>query len=512
MTGLLVFLLCILLLLGGYRLYAPFAERLYGADMAEAMPCDTKSDGVDYVRLPTWRVFLIQLLNIAGLGPVFGALAGCLFGPISLIWIVLGCIFAGGMHDFLAAIMSAERGGENLPETVGRMLGRTARLGMLITCVLLLLLVGAVFTKGPADMLHAHAGSIPAHWWAAGILLYYVLATVLPVHVIISRLYPFFGALFLFMAVGMVAMLPFGEAKLLPNLDACTNVHPLSESINIWPMLFVTSCCGAISGFHATQSPMMVRCLGERRHMRRVFYGAMVAEGIIALTWATVGLTLRDVLTEYALPPGGSAPQLAQGLAGEIPLSFAELLLRNPAAAVNVACHTYLGPLGASIAIFGVVVLPITTGDTAMRTCRLILAETFHLEQKSHSKRLALALPIFAAVILLLRIDFSIIWRYCGWATQCLACFTLWSLAVHLRRRRRLHWIATLPALFMTTMCTAYILHAPEGMQLPQATGSAIGAAVAAACLLLFICRTHPAPQREPNQAAPEQPSIPPSH
>ncbi len=486
MPGLLVLILCIFLLLGGYQLYARFAERVYGADMQQPMPCDTMADGIDYVRLPTWRVFLIQLLNIAGLGPVFGALAGSLFGPISLVWIVAGCIFAGGMHDFLAAHMSAERGGENLPATIGRQLGRTAHACMLLTCTILLLLVGVVFTKGPADMLHAHFSSVPALWWAGGILAYYFLATILPIHIIIGKLYPFFGALFLFMAVGIASTLPFCGQELLPSLDVFTNAHPQAESINIWPMLFVTSCCGAISGFHATQSPMMVRCLGQRRHMRRVFYGAMVAEGIIALIWASVGLSLRKVVTDYIQPHGSAAPILANGNMEGVPLNLGQLILMNPAAAVNAVCSSLLGPAGALIAILGVTVLPITTGDTAMRTCRLILADTLRIEQRTHWKRLALALPIFAAVILLANIDFSIVWRYCGWATQCLACFTLWSLALLLRKRHRLHWIATLPALFMTAMCTAYILHAPEGFSLPHKLSTALSLTAAVASLIPF--------------------------
>ncbi len=499
MTGLLVLCLCILLLAGGYQLYARFAERVYGADMQQPMPCTTRADGVDYVHLPTWRVFLIQLLNIAGLGPVFGALAGALFGSISLVWIVVGCIFAGGMHDFLAALMSAEQGGENLPDTVGRVLGRAARFAVIATCLLLLLLVGVVFTKGPADMLHAHMSNVPSLWWAAGILAYYFLATVLPIHALIGRIYPFFGALFLFMAVGMGLMLPFCGHELLPDLSSFHDAHP--QGMSAWPLLFVTSCCGAISGFHATQSPMMVRCLGERRHMRRVFYGAMVAEGVIALIWATVGLTLREVMTDYVLLPGNDMPQLAHGETGATPLSFGELILSNPAAAVNAACTLFLGPVGAFIALLGIVVLPITTGDTALRSCRLILADLFRLEQRTLWKRLALALPIFAVLILLANVDFSVVWRYCGWATQCLACFTLWSLAVLLCSRQRLHWVATLPALFMTAMCVTYILHAPEGLGLAQATSSALGLALAAGCLVLFGCKAG----RNSQQTMPEE-------
>ncbi len=494
MTGLLVFFACVLLLVGGYCLYGRFAERVYGVDMTASMPCDTCADGVDYVRMPTWRIFLIQLLNIAGLGPVFGALAGCLFGPVALLWIVLGCLLAGAMHDFLAACMSADNNGENLPETVGRTLGGAARACMRALCFLLLLLVGVVFTKGPADMLHSLMGGVPALWWAVIILGYYFLATVMPIDVIIGKIYPVFGALFLFMAVGMAVMLPFCGHEVLPQLNFFTNMHP--QGIDIWPMLFVTIACGAISGFHATQSPMMVRCLGNRRHLRPVFYGAMVMEGVVALIWAVVGLTLRDVLTDYVLLPGGTAPQLASGGAGEQALTFMELSLKSPATAVNAACTSFLGTVGAIIAVLGVVVLPVTSGDTAMRTCRLILAEVFHVEQKSRVKRLALALPIFAAVIIIANVDFGVIWRYFGWANQALACFTLWSIAVLLRRRGRWHWLATLPAMFMTTMCATFIFHAPEGLQWPQGISTALGAAVAAVCALLFFVRVKPVDKR----------------
>ncbi len=485
MAGLLTFILCVALLVVGYWLYGRFAERVYGADMSRPMPCDTRADGVDYVRMPTWRVFLIQLLNIAGLGPVFGALAGCLFGPVALLWIVIGCILAGAMHDFLAALMSADHGGENLPESVGRHLGPAARHAMRWLCFLLLLLVGVVFTKGPADMLHSLMSDVSALWWAVIILAYYFLATVLPVDVIIGKIYPFFGALFIFMAVGVMVMLPFCGHEVLPQLDFTANMHP--QGLDIWPLLFVTIACGAISGFHATQSPMMVRCLGRMKSMRAVFYGAMVVEGIIALIWAVVGLTLREVLTNYVLPAGGGAPVLASGAAGEVLMDFMELSVKSPATAVNAACTMFLGPLGAVVAVLGVVVLPITSGDTAMRTCRLMMAEIFRVEQKTRWKRLALALPIFACVIIIANMDFSVIWRSFGWANQALACLTLWSIAALLRRRGRWHWIATLPALFMTTMCATFLASSSDCFGLPQLTGTLIGGAAAALCLALFI-------------------------
>lgn len=482
MLGLLTFLGSVLLLIIGYTVYGRFAERIYGGDAAMPMPCTTQEDGVDFVRLPTWKVFLIQLLNIAGLGPVFGALAGCLFGPAALLWIVLGCVLAGAMHDFLAAYMSAEHGGASLPQLVGRYLGSGARHTMQCLCVLLLLMVGVVFTSGPAGMLHAMVSSIPMLMWCGIILTYYILATILPINAIIGRLYPIFGALFLFMAAGLAISLPFGDFPVLPDVDFCASEHP--KGFSFWPMIFVTIACGAISGFHATQSPMMVRCLGSARHMRPVFYGAMITEGLVALIWATVGLSLREALTDYALTPNG--PQLAT--AGDaVRATFAQLIQASPATAVNQACTTLLGSFGAALAVLGVVILPITSGDTAMRSCRLILAEATRLEQRSVRNRLLIALPLFAAVILISQLDFSVIWRYFGWANQALSCFTLWSIAVCLRGRGRWHWIATLPALFMTCMCTTFLLYSPDCLiELPLPLSTGIGCVVALLCLLLL--------------------------
>lgn len=490
MMGILTFLGCVLMLVGGYVVYGRLAERLYGCDPQLPMPSKTHADGVDYVQMPTWKVFLIQLLNIAGLGPVFGALAGCLFGPVALVWIVLGCILAGAMHDFLAAVMSAEHGGESLPDLIGRYLGRGAKHALRVLCVLLLLLVGVVFTKGPAGMLHAMVSSVPLTAWCLIILGYYLLATVLPINVIIGKLYPIFGALFLFMAAGLALMLPLSGAELLPNTDIFTNAHP--KHLSVWPMIFVTIACGAISGFHATQSPMMVRCLGQARLMRPVFYGAMITEGLVALVWAVVGLSLREVATDYVLANG--APVLATSAEGAR-MSFMQLTLANPAMAVNQACTSLLGHVGAVLAVLGVVVLPITSGDTAMRSCRLILAEATGLEQRSALRRLALAVPIFALVILISQVDFSMLWRYFGWANQALACFTLWSISVCMRRKGRWHWLATIPALFMTCMCTTFLLYAPDcGIQLPQALSTGVGCGVALLCLALLLCRCKTAP------------------
>lgn len=459
MLGLLVFSGCALLLIAGYALYGRLAEKVYGADMQHVMPCVSKPDGVDFVPMPTWKILLIQLLNIAGLGPVVGAVSGCLFGPAALLWIVVGCIFAGAMHDFLAALMSAEKDGANLPELVGENLGRIVRYAMRGVCIFMLGMVGVVFTRMPADMLGSLIPGTDPMWWGLAILLYYFMATILPINAIIGRFYPLFGALFLFMAVGLAVALPLSGYTVLPNLDVLTNVHP--KGVALWPTIFVTIACGAISGFHATQSPMMVRCLPDIRKVRKVFYGAMIIEGLVALVWATVGLTLRDVLA---------------GL--------------KPGAAVNEACQVLLGPVGAFFAVLGVVALAVTSGDTAMRSCRLMLADVLHLRQRHAMSRLALAVPLFACVVLISHLDFDAIWRYFGWANQSLACITLWTISVNLRNRGRFHWLASVPALFMSAMCCTFLLYSPDCLiELPLGVSTGVGCVFAAVCLALFLLR-----------------------
>ena len=467
MLGFIIYFVCALLLVAGYLWYGRLAEKVYGVDRGMTMPCESKADGVDFVPLPMWKIFLIQLLNIAGLGPVVGAISGCLFGPVAMLWIVLGCIFAGAMHDFLSAAMSAERGGENLPEIVGAELGRGARYAMRLVCIFLLVMVGVVFTLLPAGMVSKLFGLMSPMGWSITILVYYFLATILPINAIIGRIYPFFGAVFLFMAMGMAVMLPVGGYEVLPELDFLSNQHP--KGVSIWPMLFVTIACGAISGFHATQSPMMVRCLRKAGDLRRVFYGAMVVEGLVALIWCVVGLSLRAVLVN------GNE-------------TLEQLMLQNPSSAVHAAASLLLGPTGGMIAVLGVVVLAVTSGDTAMRSCRLMLADVLHVKQTRILPRLALAVPLFAVVILISQLDFSVIWRYFGWGNQSLACFTLWSIAVCLRRRGLCSLMALLPALFMTCMCATFLLHAPEcAINMPLGVATLIGCAVAALCLFAFL-------------------------
>ena len=469
MLGFIAYLVCSLLLVAGYLWYGRLAEKVYGVDMKMIMPCESKADGVDFVPLPMWKIFLIQLLNIAGLGPVVGAVSGCLFGPVALLWIVIGCIFAGAMHDFLSAAMSAERGGENLPEIVGSELGEPARHAMRLVCIFLLLMVGVVFTLLPAGMVSKIFGLMSPLGWSIVILTYYFLATILPINANIGRIYPFFGAIFLFMAVGMAVMLPVGGYEVLPNLDFLSNQHP--KGISIWPMLFVTIACGAISGFHATQSPMMVRCLRKPSDLRRVFYGAMVMEGLVALVWCVVGLSLREVIVN------GNE-------------TLVELIVQNPSSAVHAAATLLLGPTGGMIAVLGVVVLAVTSGDTAMRSCRLMLADVLHLKQSRPLARLGLAVPLFLLVIFISQVDFSSIWRYFGWANQALSCITLWTISAYLRDRQKQYFITWLPALFMTLVCITFFFYAPEcGINLPLWVAGLIACAGLVVCQIAFECR-----------------------
>lgn len=486
------FLICVLLLVVGYLVYGRISERVYGFNREQVMPCVRHPDGVDFVPLPMWKVFLVQLLNIAGLGPVVGAVSGALFGPAALLWIVLGCVFAGAMHDFLAACMSADKDGANLPDVVGSYMGRYARNAMSVICIFLLLMVGVVFTLLPAGMLSGLVGGLSKEGWSLLILGYYFLATILPINAIIGRIYPIFGALFLFMAVSIVVMLPLSGVEILPSLNFWQSAHP--DGLGVWPMIFVTIACGAISGFHATQSPMMVRCLKSAGQMRRVFYGAMIVEGMVALVWATVGLTLREVLTDYTLvlDPETGKNVLAQVAdhAGATALNFAQLTLASPAGAINEACRQLLGSTGAFIAVLGVVVLAVTSGDTAMRCCRLMLADLIRVKQVRVAKRLALAIPLFLAVIAISQLDYNVVWRYFGWANQALAGLTLWTITVCLRRHKRLWIISMIPALFMTVTCTTYLLYAPEcGIRMDVQYATYCGLFVAAVTFICFLWR-----------------------
>lgn len=463
----LFFFSCVALLIIGYFTYGVLVEKIFGIKPDRITPCVTKEDGVDYIAMPTWKVFFIQLLDIAGLGPIFGPILGALYGPVALVWVVIGCIFAGGVHDYFSGMLSVRSGGKSIPEVVGDVMGMPARQILRVFSIILLVLVGVVFVAGPAKLLSQLTG-FNFQVLVLCIFAYYFVATILPIDKIIGRLYPVFGALLIFMTFGVLGGLIFNGYELLPNIDIMTNIHPGDKPI--WPLLFITLSCGAISGFHSTQSPLMARCISNETHGRSVFYGSMIMEGIIALIWVTAGLS-------FYTNPGELQAVIAAG---------------SPAAVVNEVCNTLLGPTGGFLAILGVVILPISSGDTAFRSTRLIIAEIFKVDQEKSVKRLLIAVPLFAIAFFISKVDFNIVWRYFGWSNQTLAMLVLWAGAVYLAQKSKCHWICSLPATFMTAVVTSFILQAKIGFNLPGTVSNYIGVGLAAASLIWFLVKAKP--------------------
>lgn len=469
-----MFLCALAVLIVGYLVYGTFVERMFGTDKNNVTPALTRQDGVDFVPLPTWKVFLIQFLNIAGIGPIFGAIMGVMYGPAAFLWIAFGTIFAGGVHDFISAMISLRCGGKSLPDIVGTELGKNVERVMAIFTLVLLIMVVAVFVRTPAGLL---ASMTPDVWnvkvWAALIFVYYVLATLLPIDKLIGNLYPIFGASLLFMAIGISVVLMFGDTTIPTDLAGGFGDRMSDPDTNpIFPMMFVSIACGAISGFHATQSPMMARCLKNEKHAKPVFYGAMLAEGVVALVWAAAAIAFTGSYEELSI--------------------FLSSHNGDAGALVQAVCDNWLGVVGGILAILGVIAAPITTGDTAMRSARLIIADMFNIDQKPIWKRLGVALPIILGSYFLLQIDFSILWRYFAWSNQTLSIFTLWACSVYLLKQNK-NWIVTaIPAMFMTAVCVTYIFFAPtgsaaSGIGLPLEGAIAVGCGVSLLFLGLFL-------------------------
>lgn len=476
------FILATVALVVGYLIYGTVVSRIFGADHDRPTPAKTMKDGVDYVEMPIWKVWLVQLLNIAGVGPVFGPILGALWGPAALWWIVIGTIFAGAVHDFMSGMLSVRYGGANVPAIVGYNLGNFAKQVMRVFAVVLLILVGVVFVSAPAGMM---ADITPAYmnkvFWICVIFAYYFLATIVPIDKIIGNFYPIFGAVLIFMALGVTAMMFVDMPGQFYNSVTSWDVNTHPKGLPIFPLVFITIACGALSGFHATQSPLMARCMANEKMGKSVFYGSMVAEGFIGLVWATVGMTFfygPDALLSALTNNGALASQ-------------------NPALIVNQACLGLMGEFGGIIAILGVVVLPITSGDTAFRAARLTIAEAVNFSQKGVAKRLSVAVPLFLVGVFLAMIDFQIIWRYFGWANQSLATIMLFAGAAWLMRRGKFHWICTVPAVFMTAVCISYICYEPTmGFKMSIEISNWIGIAAALVALVwLLIMGRKPAPQ-----------------
>ncbi|WXR61650.1 carbon starvation protein A [Peptostreptococcaceae bacterium AGR-M142] len=457
------FLISIAILIGGYFIYGSFVEKIFNTDDNIKTPALTMEDGVDYIPMSWPRIFLIQFLNIAGLGPIFGAVAGALWGPVAFLWIVFGCIFAGAVHDFFSGALSIRHKGSSVSEIVGIYLGEKVKKLMTVFTVVLLILVGVVFVMGPAGLLNNITG-LNKTLLIGLIIAYYLLATVLPVDKLIGKIYPLFGASLLIMAFGIGFGIIF-KGYTIPEITLA-NMHP--GKTPIFPYLFITIACGAISGFHATQSPLMARCVRKESEMRRIFYGSMIAEGIIALIWAAAAIAFF----------GGT-----DGLSSV-------LVNGGPGVVVNEISNSLLGKVGGVLALLGVVACPITSGDTAFRSARLVIADFINLKQEKTKNRFVIAIPLFAVGILLTQINFTIIWRYFSWSNQTLATIMLWAAASYLVKENKNHWICTIPATFMTSVTMSYILQAKEGFKMAGGISNAIGIAFAIVLLILFIKKT----------------------
>lgn len=518
------FIIALIALFLGYIFYGRYIGRLFDMDPKRPTPAMTKADGMDYVPMPTWKVFMIQFLNIAGLGPVFGAIMGAQFGTASYLWIVFGTIFAGAVHDFSSGMMSIRRGGESLPQLIGRYLGKRVNNIMLIFTLILLILAGTVFVSQPAQIIvgtfegqaayekiandtiidestrinqltdydvrvvetqdqnaeHVTASSAkPDHipfykniyFWIVLIFAYYLAATLFPINTIIGRIYPIFAIALLFMAISLMFVL----LARWPDLPEMWNGFGTKfDPAPIFPMMFVSIACGAISGFHATQSPMMARCLKNEKHARPVFYGAMVAEGIVALIWAAAATSFfQDHGPTYTTVVNGVPQEVGYG-AGAI---------------VNFICHSWLGKLGGILAVLGVVFAPISSGDTALRAARLIVADTLHIEQKNFKNRMLISMIIFAVCSGFLMFmmndpaNFGVIWRYFAWSNQVMAAITLWAITVYLTTKRKNYFVTLIPAMFMSVVATTFILEAPTGTYI-AGKGIAPGLALTIAILV----------------------------
>lgn len=463
------FIASIIALVVGYMIYGKVVEKVFDPDPNSLTPAKRLEDGVDYVEMDIKKTFLIQFLNIAGTGPIFGAVAGAMWGPAAFIWIVFGCIFAGAVHDYLIGMMSLRRDGASVAELVGENLGNGAKQLMRVFSVVLLVLVGVVFVTSPAAILNDLTG-VDKLVLIGIIIAYYLVATVLPIDKVIGKIYPIFGVALLIMAVGI----GFGiviQGYDIPEI-AFHNFHPKGQSV--FPYLCISIACGAISGFHATQSPMMARCIQNEREGRKVFYGAMISEGIVALVWAAAAMSFF-----------GGTPGLGEALGHG-----------GAAVVVNKISNTVLGKVGGALALLGVVACPITSGDTAFRSARLTIADTIKYKQGPIINRFIVAIPLFVVGVALCFIDFNILWRYFSWSNQTLATIALWAAAKYLNNNGKNYKIALIPAIFMTVVVTDYIIIAPEGFVrffqgTPVATiemiGLVCGIVVSALCTIGFF-------------------------
>lgn len=476
------FIICLLLLIGGYFVYGKVVDNTFAPDDRET-PAVKINDGVDYVVMPQWKLFLVQLLNIAGLGPIFGAMQGALWGPIVFLWITFGTIFAGGVHDYFSGMLSERNEGASISEVCGIYMGGVMKNIMRVFSVVLLVMVGTVFAVGPAGLIvtlfkNGNVGGIVANteFWLWIILLYYFIATFISIDKIIGKVYPIFGICLIIMAVGVAFGIFTKSEYVIPEIWA--NFHSMNpKGTPVWSFMFITVACGAISGFHATQSPLMARCMKSERQGHFVFYGAMVCEGVIALIWAAAGCSIYEVT-------------------GGLNTGLEAILANGQSAAIYDVCAKTMGGIGVALAMVGVIVCPITSGDTAFRSARLVLADWFKVDQAKYSKRLILCVPLLAVGAIIGHLDYTVVWRYFSWSNQTLAMLVLWTASMYLFKERKNYWITAVPATFMSAVSMTYFFCAPECLNLSTAIAYPIGIVLAAVFLGIFIYATRKQPKR----------------
>lgn len=477
------FFIALFALLGGYLIYSRVTEKVFAADDRKT-PAIANPDGVDITPLPKWKAFLIELLNIAGTGPIFGAISGALFGPIAFLWIVIGCILGGAVHDYFSGMISSRNNGDSIVKIAGKYSGKAIEIIMRLFSIVLLILVTAVFVVSPSTLLESLTdGNVKAWVWMIIILVYYFLSTIVPIDKIIGKIYPVFGIILIVMALSVIIGVMI-QSNNYPMIELIGNLRDFSKSnggLPWWPFMMTTVACGAVSGFHATQSPMVAKCIKSEKEGRQIFYGAMVAEGIIALIWAAAAMAFFKVDT----PEGWGILNTVGG---------------TSASTMDIA-KGVLGPAGTVLAIIGVVICPITSGDTALRSCRLIVGEIFNLDQKKIQNRIMLTLPLFACVIaislwnFLAPGNFNILWRWFAWSNQVLAAISLWVSTAYLYKTCKNKWmslITALPAIFMTAVVVTYILAEPKlalGRFIPYEVAFPVGLAITGLCAIFYLIK-----------------------
>jgi len=474
------FLICLVILVCGYFTYGKFVDNVFGPDDRET-PAIAINDGVDYVVMPAWKLFLVQLLNIAGLGPIFGAMQGALWGPVVFLWITFGTVFAGAVHDYFSGMLSERNNGASISEVTGKYLGPVMHNVMRVFSVILLIMVGTVFAVGPAGLLvelmkqQGVTGPFAtATVWLTIILCYYFIATFISIDKIIGKIYPVFGFCLIVMAIGVAVGMPANGFHTPEIWSHFTNMHPAGTPI--WSFMFITVACGAISGFHSTQSPLMARCLKSERQGHFVFYGAMVAEGVIALIWAAAGCSLYKVT-------------------GGLNTGLADALKMGQSAAIYDVCKQTMGGAGVVLAMLGVIACPITSGDTAFRSARLTIADWMKFDQSAWTRRLALCIPVLGAGAILGfgntfgLINYTVIWRYFSWTNQTLAMIVLWAGSMYLSQEKKNYWITAVPATFMSAVSMTYFTMAPEclGMIPALANNTKVAYPVGIICAIAFL-------------------------